>query len=399
MLSRIDSMERTVEEDVTQRLVETEETGTITEDLLLAFLRKQVEEEEGIQPEVDLDAPLAYGYPEVESFFEVSPSRAVDVLEDLSRRNLLDRELEDRVHLCPECEWHNLNFMELCPSCEGIDIGVQEVIHHFSCAYVGAWTAFREGDQLICPKCDKKLRNIGMDYEKPSETYICNDCEHIFTESLVRARCLRDRERFDPDELPLASVYSYHPNQLTRRAIDLGRLEGVDITSVVFDEDARTIRREFLLFELNREIERTERYETDLSMMLLWFDGIDRIKTVPGSNDENAVQEHLLNSVAGAVRTLDLVSNLERGLGAVLLPETDVPGGMVVAERMQEDLYQHPDVCRVDEFQITIALGTIHGDEIEDDAASFLEFVHDRLMEAAREEPGSIVTVERTTGD
>ena len=101
---------------------------------------------------------------------------------------VLDRRLADKVHRCPNCAWHTLNFVEVCPRCRGIDIEIENVIHHFACAYVGAWSEFRHGVDLVCPKCDEKLRHMGMDYEKPSDTYRCHACGYVFTESRVEIK-------------------------------------------------------------------------------------------------------------------------------------------------------------------------------------------------------------------
>ena len=46
---------------------------------------------------------------------------------------------------------------------------------------------------LICPKCHKKLRHIGVDYDRPAVVYTCNDCENSFTSPITKATFSTDK--------------------------------------------------------------------------------------------------------------------------------------------------------------------------------------------------------------
>jgi GGDEF domain-containing protein len=366
----------------------------ISEDEILSFFNAMVEDGGVIDPESDLSSPLGYGYPTVEEFFDLSSQSAVNLLEDLARQNFLERSLEDRIHVCPECEWYTLNFQEVCPTCHDIDIDIQEVIHHFSCAYVGAWTEFREGSDLVCPKCDEQLRNIGMDYEKPSETYVCNACENVFTESDVQARCLRDGTLTPVEDLSLSSVYTYRLTDMVERALEQGRLYGLDVDSLLFEGDTRMVRREFFLFELDREITRARRYDTELSLVMFWFDALELISTGSRTPDDQSLQEELLDSAVETLRDLDLVCSLERGLGVLLLPETGTEGAGVAARRVKSKLEDHTLVRQHPEVTITAVVGTLFGEKDERDAEEFLDVLHEGLLQTVKDQPGEVVAIQ-----
>lgn len=88
-------------------------------------------------------------------------------------------------HLCPKCNHSHLLYTECCPKCGSSNLKIQNIIHHFSCANVSPESSYNVGGMLICPKCHKKLRHIGVDYDRPAVVYTCNDCE--ITEEGIRA--------------------------------------------------------------------------------------------------------------------------------------------------------------------------------------------------------------------
>ncbi len=92
-------------------------------------------------------------------------------------------------HLCPKCNHSHLLYTECCPQCGSSNLSIQHIIHHFSCANVSAEETYNVGGLMICPKCHKKLRHIGVDYDRPAVVYSCNDCENTFTTPRTMATC------------------------------------------------------------------------------------------------------------------------------------------------------------------------------------------------------------------
>ena len=62
---------------------------------------------------------------------------------------------------------------------------------------------------LICPKCHKKLRHIGVDYDRPAVIYSCNDCENSFTTPVTKATCCYCQSTYPVNALVPRDVVDY----------------------------------------------------------------------------------------------------------------------------------------------------------------------------------------------
>jgi len=136
-------------------------------------------------------APIGYSIPFINSIIDNQENiRIINNLESLVEKDYLTTKIVDRVNLCNSCESSYLNFRETCAKCNSIDLKPEALIHHFRCAYVGPEGDFQKDNDLVCPKCDKTLRHIGIDYDKPSEINNCNSCGHQSQESTMKAHCV-----------------------------------------------------------------------------------------------------------------------------------------------------------------------------------------------------------------
>lgn len=123
-----------------------------------------------------------------------------------------------RVHLCPECQHSHILFIEVCPKCRSSDIRSQSVIHHFRCANVSPESTYRMDGKLVCPKCNQTLRHIGVDYDRPTDIYICGSCSHHFTQPDMDAVCTWCKETFKTSQLMPYDIYEYEFTQEGIRA-------------------------------------------------------------------------------------------------------------------------------------------------------------------------------------
>ena len=91
------------------------------------------------------------------------------------------------------------------------------MIHHFRCAYIGPESDFRKNDFLQCPKCNHKLKHIGIDYDKPSEIHTCKNCNHKSQETKMKAKCIDCRKENELDQLSTYSIFNYTPTEKGRQ--------------------------------------------------------------------------------------------------------------------------------------------------------------------------------------
>ncbi len=133
----------------------------------------------------------------------------INKLDKFSSKSFLDGTLVDKVNLCNSCLSSYLNFHETCSKCSSIDLKYENLIHHFRCAYIGPESDFKKADALVCPKCDKTLNHIGIDYDKPSEISSCNHCNHSSQETSMKAKCVDCGEHNDLAQLNTLNIKDY----------------------------------------------------------------------------------------------------------------------------------------------------------------------------------------------
>lgn len=115
----------------------------------------------------------------------------------------------DRIHNCPHCHGSHLYFMECCPKCQSSNLQEQPVLHHFRCANISPEYTYAYDGQLRCPKCHQFLRHIGVDYDRPSNVYICQECKHSFLHTQMKVRCSTCKKTMRPSNLHPYDVYYY----------------------------------------------------------------------------------------------------------------------------------------------------------------------------------------------
>ena len=133
---------------------------------------------------LDVKQPGMIGYNTL-----LNPKIVQTELEKLSSRGHVDLTFFDRLHVCDGCGSSRFNVREECPSCQSPNLTEQTYIHHFRCAYQGPEEDFQVGDQLICPKCSRRLAHFGSDYDRPGLVVTCNACSHATSEPLVGFHC------------------------------------------------------------------------------------------------------------------------------------------------------------------------------------------------------------------
>ncbi|MFR9651205.1 MAG: hypothetical protein SNG35_04190 [Rikenellaceae bacterium] len=137
---------------------------------------------------------LGYMLPLVYAVAQTYNINSYELLKDRQRSSeeykyTKNEKMVARVYLCPKCFDRNSIYMESCPKCGSIDIDEYSMIHHFRCANITPDYTYQQGRHLICPKCSYELRHIGVDYDRPASSYICNNCSTSFTEPIIKCYC------------------------------------------------------------------------------------------------------------------------------------------------------------------------------------------------------------------
>ena len=118
--------------------------------------------------------------------------------ESLCGQGYLERTFFDRLHMCGACGSSRFNVREECGKCGSPHLREEAYLHHFTCAYQGPDSDFRQGDDLICPKCRKELSHYSVDYDRPGSALICEACRHPGLRAGGRFRLSRLPRRTPP---------------------------------------------------------------------------------------------------------------------------------------------------------------------------------------------------------
>ena len=152
-------------------------------------------------------------------------------------------------YLCPKCNHSHLIYMECCPKCDSSNLRLQNIIHHFRCANVSPESSYNKGGMLICPKCHRPLRHIGVDYDRPASVYTCNDCNNSFTTPVTKALCCYCEHESLVSELIPHDVINYEITDegvrvLTQKGITFSQFVNLYDNFMEYPNFVKRIRRQ-----------------------------------------------------------------------------------------------------------------------------------------------------------
>jgi hypothetical protein len=178
-----------------------------------------------LKPYPNLNSSVGFTYPLLSINFEpFEESKVLDILDWAQRENLIWPDFHDRVYLCNSCGSGHLSYREICPSCDSSNMKSEDLVHHFPCGNIGPISDFRNkvDSVLNCPKCNKALRHIGVDYDKPSIINHCLTCNEVFQDYIVKALCLQCKADSDVQYLVPKNINIYRLTKKGRYAATSG---------------------------------------------------------------------------------------------------------------------------------------------------------------------------------
>lgn len=205
--------------------------NTTDEQIAIQLLQYLYTREIQLLPQKSRFSKLMYQFPFIDLFFQNDEFSIIRILQDLVSQGLLEAKLKDKIQLCHSCHDGILIFKETCPKCSSIDLVASDVIHHFKCAHIAPEKQFKneENDDLVCPKCDKHLRHIGIDYDKPSSIYHCQSCDADFQDAEVVAECHSCHKQNQVEELVEANIHDYTLTLKGQTVAEQGALKKQDV--------------------------------------------------------------------------------------------------------------------------------------------------------------------------
>ncbi|MEM3552007.1 MAG: hypothetical protein QXN87_08735 [Candidatus Bathyarchaeia archaeon] len=165
-----------------------------------------------LEPIVNYD--FGVEYPKLREF-GLNPEVASSILSRLCELDVLAWESVGNLAVCPCCGSYKLLLQLHCPSCGSARLSRGAVVEHMLCGHVDVEINFRRGQDLVCPKCGKRLKAIGVDYRRPGILYKCMDCQTTFQNAQGKFKC-SNGHLFDEGELAIWEVRAYRANPAGR---------------------------------------------------------------------------------------------------------------------------------------------------------------------------------------
>lgn len=188
----------------------------------------------------------------------------------------------------------------------------------------------------------------------------------------------------------------YHPEELLARAgnlVKLWRFEKQLHRQATFDELTGLYNRNNFTILLETEIARSKRYGNDFTLIM--FD-VDFFKT---TNDQHGhlagdlVLRHLGTFIKQQVRNVDYPCRYGGEEFALILPNTELPGATLLAERLRENIgLLAMDVSEKASISITCSFGVAQFIASEDDFESLVRKTDAALYESKKNGRNRVTT-------
>ncbi len=274
-------------------------------------------------------------------------------LELLAHLDLLRRRHFTRTHQCGRCGSARLNTYEACTQCGGANLAEESLIHHFRCGWQEAESHFTQGRILVCPKCRRELRHLGVDYDKPGMVLACRSCKATNSEPAVQFGCL-DCSMVTPSA-DAASVDWYHYD-LTEEgilALRQGHLPRLDIGTLLEGRPRAFSHEEFRLLA-TQSVRVAGRYSRPFAVARFNMN-VDGLRRQVGSVETDMVFRKVVDVIVDALRAGDFVSTAGSSSIIVGFPETSAANVGPIVERVHLTIRKITDLPF--DFDVNVAEG------------------------------------------
>ncbi len=296
-----------------------------------------------LSPQRNYRAKAGYTYPLVQLLLNTRAGEEISFLASVHEAQLLNAKLVDKVNICPHCDHTQINFREICPKCASLNINEETTIHHFRCAYIGRESEYKLGMKLICPKCSKELRHIGVDYDKPSEVMWCQDCNHNFSEPALSCFCLVCAAVFGPEEAQIRPIQEFVISETGYRAAEEGVLPGSGVLGIL-KKELGFYKNEVFAEYLRLEIARCTRYKTPSTLARFNLSAANEALAEKQLKNSRKFKKDFAAIIGQTFRTSDMFTDLSGGDILIIFTHTDTASTQIAFKRLAENIHKRFNV-------------------------------------------------------
>ncbi len=255
------------------------------------------------------------------------------VCDELAALGLFETAFRDRVHLCPHCGRFTLNFREVCPTCRSPRLQVVPNVHHYRCGHVAPEPEFRDGEDLVCPKCRRVLRHVGVDFDRPNEVARCLACGSSTPEPEVECLCLGCGRVFPPEAARRFDVAAYRLTARGAAAAEAGRLPARSLPELL-EEQFHTVPAPAFDAMLRLARRLAARYGRPYTLAEVEVSAREKLLESVGPMETLRLLRTLVEILRGTLRDTDVVYPSSENRFRVLLFETPGEGARTALGRV-----------------------------------------------------------------
>lgn len=299
--------------------------------MMLKVIRFLYSRNRALKPIPTPKSHMGFAFPFLDANIQVEEyQELIDLLDSAEERGLMQIDFQDNVHLCHNCNSGFINYRETCSKCDTHKFKTQHTIHHFVCGYVGPESDYVSGNKLECPKCDRQLRHIGVDYDKPSLVMECEN-GHIFQETEMKTFCFNCQTEAKPEDLITRPINSYELTASGSEVAISGKVKTQGESDSLEGFVSLGVFKTFLKMEIERQ-KSTDKTSTVSYMNLMLCP-----KTVKKheSNFSEFINE-IARVIKGQLKSSEIVTFLNDEVFLIMSPETEVSDTNQRLEQVRE---------------------------------------------------------------
>lgn len=276
---------------------------------------------------------IGYYFPELSvNFAREDEHNVLKILKMAEEDGLLTSTFYDRIYLCTNCSGGFLNYREVCPQCSSSHSTTEDMVHHFPCAYIGPIKDFQNtiDDELNCPKCNKTLRHIGVDYDKPSVLHTCQNCNHRYQDYHVKAKCISCQFDNPIENLQFKEIKNY---KLTRKGKSIA-FNGYVSTTRDFDDVPGTVKYDVFKIMLKYEIERLRQNDYNSNIAFVHLSNAGEIYSRLGLDRQKSLIAEMISILRHNLRSADFIAFYDAS--TLVLSLNEIPNK--IANKILDDI-------------------------------------------------------------
>lgn len=255
-----------------------------------------------------------------------------------------------RTNVCGRCNSARLNACETCAKCGSTDLREEPLVHHFRCGWQDAQSSYVQRRLLVCPKCNRELTHLGVDYDKPGITLVCQACHTRSSEAAVQFICLDCSEVTRGEEIKSVEWYHYDLTDEGVNALRTGQLPCFDVGPLLAGRPRVFSSQEFRL--LATVFSRSaRRYERPFAVARITMN-LDELRRDVGTVQADVEFRAAIEEVIGTLRITDFAST--DGSNSIIMgfPETSATDVDAIFGRLRAALKSSgaKDICLETDF-------------------------------------------------